>query len=307
MKWKASDIPDLKGKIAIVTGANSGIGFQTSLALARKNAMVIMAVRSREKGLHAAEIIHAEVPNAELVVMKVDLANIESVKHFADGYLEEFQRLDILINNAGVMALPLMHTAQGFEIQLGTNHLGHFVLTALLIDILSRTANSRIVNVSSLAYKIGKVSFDDINYEKSYSRLKAYAQSKLSNLLFTMELDRKLRLSGKSIIVSSAHPGYAKTNLHARAAEIEGAGVIFSVIRFANYVFGQKASKGALPVLYAATSPNVKSTGYYGPDGIFSLYGYPTEEYVDSKYVVPMDAVKLWDLSEKLTGIKFTI
>jgi NAD(P)-dependent dehydrogenase (short-subunit alcohol dehydrogenase family) len=307
MKWKAFDIPDLKGKIAVVTGANSGLGYQASLALARKGAMVILAVRNREKGQVAFDRIKSEIPEAELVVMKLDLANIESIKHFADTFLEEFERLDILINNAGLMAVPLLRTTQGFEMQFGTNHIGHFALTALLIDIIDRTPASRIVNVSSIAYKMGRINFDDLNWNKSYSKWAAYGQSKLANLLFTIELDRRLRLAEKHIIVASAHPGWASTNLQTKAAEIEGAKFKRSMINVFNKLFGQSPRMGALPLLYAATSYSVESSMFYGPNGIFGLHGYPVEIKTDPKRVDPKVALKLWEASEKLTGIKFII
>ena len=307
MKWNASDIPDLKGKIVLVTGANSGLGYQESLALARKGAMVIMAVRDRNKGNAACERIKAEIPDAELLVMKLDLANIESIKHVADTYLEEFERLDILINNAGLMAVPLLRTTQGFEMQFGTNHLGHFALTALLIDIINRTPSSRIVNVSSMAYRMGKINFDDLNWEKSYNRWTAYGQSKLANLLFTIELDRRLKLAEKQTIVATAHPGYSATNLQIRGAEIEGAKFKKSIMNLSNSLLGQSACKGALPILYAATAPDVVSSRFYGPDGLLGMHGYPREVRMDPVRVNPVVAAKLWEVSEMLTGINFGI
>lgn len=307
MKWTASDIPDLKGKIAIVTGANSGLGYQESLALARKGAMVILAVRSREKGQAASDLIRSEVPGAELVVMKLDLANIESIKHFADSFLEEFERLDILINNAGLMAVPLQRTTQGFEMQFGTNHLGHFVLTALLIDLINQTPASRIINVSSMLYKYGKINFNDLNWDKSYSRWTAYGVSKLANLLFTIELDRRLRLAAKQTLVAASHPGYSSTNLQTKGAEMEGAKFKKSVMKFSNILLGQSASMGALPTLYAATAAAVESSGFYGPDGLGGIHGYPKEVKTDPRLVDPMVALKLWEASEKMTGVQFVI
>lgn len=307
MKWTASDIPDLKGKIAIVTGANSGLGYHESLALASKGAMVILAVRNRDKGQLAFDRIKSEVPDAELVVMKLDLANIESIKHFADSYLEEFERLDILINNAGLMAVPLSRTTQGFEMQFGTNHLGHFVLTALLIDKIGRTPASRIINVSSLLYKSGKINFNDLNWDQSYSKWAAYGVSKLSNLLFTIELDRRLSLAGKQTIAASAHPGWSSTNLQTKGAELEGTKLKSSLMNFSNILFAQSASMGALPILYAATAAAVESSGFYGPDGLGGLRGYPTEVKTDPRFVDPRIALKLWEASEKMTGIHFVI
>jgi NAD(P)-dependent dehydrogenase (short-subunit alcohol dehydrogenase family) len=305
MKWKASDIPDLRGKIAMVTGANSGLGYQESLALARKGAMVILAVRNREKGLVALDRIKSEIPDAELVVMKLDLANIESVKHVADSFLEEFERLDILINNAGLMAGPLLRTTQGFEIQFGTNHLGHFALTALLIDLINRTPASRIINVSSLAYKMGKINFDDLNWNKSYSGWAAYCASKLANLLFTIELDRKLRLAEKPTIIAAAHPGLASTNLHRKGVQMERSKFKNTIANLSYKLFAQSAGMGALPILYAATAAPVKSSKFYGPGGLFQLHGYPKEIIIDPNRIDSLDALRLWEESEKLTGIKF--
>ena len=307
MKWGLNDIPDLKGKVAMVTGANSGLGYQSCLALAKRGAMVILAVRSREKGKVAAGLIKAEASGSDLIVMKVDLANIESIKHFADSFLEEFKRLDILINNAGVMAIPLRRTVQDFEMQFGVNHLGHFALTGLLIDVLNRTRDSRIVNVSSSIYRIGKINFDDLNWDKSYSKWKAYGQSKLANILFTIELDRRLKLAGKKTFVAAVHPGWAATNLQTRGPEMENAIMKKFLVNSGNKLFAQKASSGALTTLYAATSPDAVSSHFYGPGGLFTMHGNPTEEKIDSGKVNPSDAQKLWNASEQLTGIKFVI
>lgn len=306
-KWTALDIPDLKGKTVIITGANSGLGWQASLELARKKARVIMAVRNRDKGQEAKDRILTLVPDSEIFVMKLDLANIESIKHFADTFHEEFQQLDILINNAGVMALPLMRTAQGFEMQFGVNHLGHFVLTALLIDIINKTRGSRIINVSSLAYRNGEINFDDLNWEKSYSKWKAYNQSKLANLLFTIELDRRLDLAGKGTLTAAAHPGFAATNLQIRGPELEGSGFKKVFFQFANLIAAQSASMGVLPILFAATSSETKKGGFYGPDGLLKMRGYPAEDIMDPSRVKPMEALRLWEASEKLMGIKFTV
>jgi len=307
MNWTAAEIPDLKGKTVIITGANSGLGYQASLDLAKKNARVIMAVGNRDRGKASCDKILALVPEAEVLVMKLDLSNIESVKHFANTFLEEFDRLDILINNAGVMAIPLMRTSQDFEMQFGTNHLGHFVLTALLMEIINKTRDSRIINVTSLIYKRGRIDFEDLNWVKSYSKWDAYGQSKLANLLFTIELDRRLKLAGKKTLALAAHPGYTSTNLQIQGAEIEKANFMKSVIKLANMLFGQPVSKGVLPILFAATSPFAKPGGFYGPGGLFGMYGYPVEETMDPKRVDPMEALKLWEVSERLTGIKFTI
>ena len=307
MKWKASDIPDLKGKIALVTGANSGIGYQTSLELARKGAHVVLASRNKDKGYAAMDKIKSVIPGADLQMMKLDLANIESIKHFADAFIEEYEKLDILINNAGIMAIPLAHTTQGFEMQFGTNHLGHFALTALLFDFIENTPGARIVNVSSMMYKNGKINFDDLNWQKSYSKWGAYGQSKLANILFTRELHRKIKLSGKHTKVMVSHPGYAATNLQTRGPELEGSKMSLLAYKFGNKLIAQSAAMGALPSLYAATSELAESGKLYGPSGLGSIRGYPREEIVNPRFTDIAVEERLWKESEILTGIRFVV
>jgi NAD(P)-dependent dehydrogenase (short-subunit alcohol dehydrogenase family) len=307
MKWKASDIPDLSGKIALVTGGNSGLGYYTCLELARKGAFVILAARNKDRGNAAVEKIMSIVPSSNLQFMKLDLANIESIKHFADAFIEEYEKLDILINNAGVMALPLRRTLQGFEMQFGTNHLGHFALTALMLNFIDKTPGARIVNVSSLMHKFGKINFDDLNCEKSYSKWTAYSQSKLANILFTQELSRRLRASGKRTKVMACHPGYASTNLQIRGGEMEGSKMNVSVNNFLNKLVAQPAWKGALPSLYAATCELADSGKFYGPSGLGSVRGYPREEKVNPKLTSPEVAIRLWEESERLIGMRFRV
>ncbi len=307
MKWTASDIPDLKGKIAIVTGANSGLGYYTCLELARKGAHVVLAARNKERGKAAVEKILKEIPGADLQFMKLDLANIESVKYFADAFLEEYEKLDILVNNAGLMAIPLQRTEQGFEMQFGTNHLGHFALTALLIDFINKTPGSRIINVSSLMHKYGKINFDDLNSEKSYKKWRAYSQSKLANILFTLELHKRLRLAAKQTQVMAVHPGYAATNLQYRGPELEGSRMRLIYNQLLNKIIAQSAAMGALPSLFAATCEQAVSGKYYGPSGLNSLRGYPREEAINPKYINPDVAKRLWEESERLAGIKFLL
>jgi NAD(P)-dependent dehydrogenase (short-subunit alcohol dehydrogenase family) len=307
MKWKSANIPDLTGKFALVTGANSGLGYYTCLELARKGAHVILAARNKDRGNAALEKIKSLLPNAELQFMKLDLANIESIKHFADAFIEEYDKLDILINNAGVMAIPLMRTSQGFEMQFGTNHLGHFALTALLFDFMEKTHGSRIVNVSSLMHKFGTIHFDDLNWEKSYSKWEAYSQSKLANLMFTLELNRRIQAAGLQTKVMASHPGYASTNLQIRGGELEGSKANVNVNKFLNKIIAQPAWKGALPSLYAATCEIAESGKFYGPSGLGSVRGYPREEKINPKFTDSEAAKKLWEESEKLTGIRFPI
>ena len=299
MKWDISSMPDLKGKIAVITGANSGLGYQASLAMARKGAMVVLAVRSIEKGRIAAEKITREASTNEVIVMELDLADLTSVKNFTRQYIEKFNKLDILINNAGVMALPLRRTAQGHEMHLGTNHLGHFVLTSELIHILNKTPGARIINIGSV-YKVTKVNFDDINSEKSYSKYRAYGQSKVANILFTIELDRRLKLANKTTAAIVVHPGWTATNLRTQGPEMEGS--YFRQIRnkITNKLFAKKVSEGVLPILFVATSDDAVSGRFYGPE-------FPAEEKSDPSMVNPEDAARLWNVSEKLTGIEFLV
>ena len=299
MKWDIPGIPDLKGKIAVITGANSGLGYEVSHTLASKRATVILAVRSLEKGRVAAEKIIRETSNKEVIVMELDLADLTLVKNFSRKYIEKFRKLDILINNAGVMALPLRHTAQGFEMHLGTNHLGHFELTSELIHILNSTPGARIINIASV-YKLHKVIFDDINSEKSYSKYKAYGQTKVANILFSIELDRRLKLEGKSTSAIAVHPGWTATNLQSRGPEMEGSFFQLIIKKMANKLFAKSINEGVLPILWAATSNDAVSGNFYGPE-------FPDVEKSDPDMVSSEDAVRLWNVSEKLTGIEFSI
>lgn len=297
MKWTHNDIPDQKGRIAIVTGANSGLGFETSKALASKGAEVIMACRNMNKANAAAELIKKEVPNAKLVLMQLNLQDLSSIKDFADKFQEKYARIDLLINNAGIMMPPYGKTKDGFESQIGTNHLGHFALTGHLLDIITKTDNSRIVNVSSLMHKRGSMNFDDLHREKKYSRSEAYGQSKLANLLFTYELQRKLEKSGSNTIAAAAHPGWAMTNLQQYSG----------FVKKLNPVFGQNAQQGAWPTLFAATHPNVKGAEFYGPGGFMEMKGHPRKVESNSKSHDKETAAHLWKVSESLTNVKFNL
>lgn len=307
MNWTATDIPDLSGKIAVVTGGNSGLGFYTCLELARKGAKVIIAGRSEERGNAALAKIKSEIPTADLQFMQLDLANIESVRHFVSSFLDSHKKLDILVNNAGVMAIPLRRTEQGFEMQFGTNHLGHFALTSLLFNCIANTPGARIVNVSSLMHKFGKINFEDLNSENSYSKWRAYSQSKLSNILFSLELDRRIRLSGIETKVMAVHPGYASTNLQTRGGEMEGSKMNVWMNIFLNKILAQPAWKGALPSLYAASCEKAGSGKFYGPSDFGSVRGYPVEEKLNPKLTSPDVAKRLWEESERLTGIAFGV
>ena len=304
-KWTAADVPDQSGRIAIVTGANSGLGSETALALAARGARVVLACRDASKAQAALETIRAASPAASVEVMALDLASLASIRAFAGAVSTRHERLDLLCNNAGVMAIPRRRTADGFEMQLGTNHLGHFALTGLLLPLLLATPKSRVVSVSSSAHRPGKIHWDDLQLERSYGKWRAYAQSKLANLLFAYELDRRLRKAAASVISVAAHPGYAATNLQAVGARMEGARVFEKIFEFGNQILAQSAAMGALPSLYAATAPGVRGGDYFGPDGFTEMWGHPRKVGSTARSQDLADAGRLWELSEKLTDVRF--
>ena len=292
-KWDSKNISDQKGKVVIITGSNSGLGYETARVLANKNATIIVAVRNQEKGKAAVEKIKLESPHADIQVMIVDLSNLESIHRFAENFKSKFNKLDLLINNAGVMTPPYSKTKDGFELQFGTNHLGHFALTGLLIDLIKKTENSRIVNVSSIAHKIGKLNFEDLNWEKrSYKKNRSYADSKLANLYFTKALQKRLNTQSAGVIVASAHPGGTATELARHSL----------FYRMLNSL-AQTSQMGALPTLYAAVAPEVQSNDYFGPSGFQEFRGYPKKVKPASHAQKDDIAEKLWSVSEKLTGV----
>lgn len=295
--WTTNDIPDQSGKVVIVTGANSGIGYEATRALVKHGATVIMACRNLEKGESALKQILSENPRGQLDLLKLDLADLSSVQEFAEKFLGEYDRLDILINNAGVMATPYGKTNDGFELQFGINHLGHFKLTSLLFDLLKRTHNSRVITVSSYAHYFGRMNFNDLNSERFYQKWMAYGQSKLANVLFGYELQRRVSHNGRNPISVVVHPGYAATNLQHTTT-------LFSML---NPIFAQSQEMGALPTLYAATSPDIRGGEYIGPDGFLGQRGYPHQAMSSSPSRDPDDAQQLWEVSEKLTRIQFEI
>jgi NAD(P)-dependent dehydrogenase (short-subunit alcohol dehydrogenase family) len=299
MPWTADQIPDQHGRTAIVTGANSGIGLVTARELARAGARVIMACRNTGKGESAAATIRREVPGAELEVAALDLASLASVQEFADGFSPA--NLDLLINNAGVMVPPQRTTADGFELQLGTNHLGHFALTGRLLAKLLSTPQARVVTISSTAHKFGHVNFDDLQRERSYRRWPAYGQSKLANLLFTLELDRRLQAAGSDVKSVAAHPGYADTNLQfaATPSRVERVGSVLL-----NRFVAQDAEHGALPTLYAATA-DIPGGSFVGPDGLQEMRGHPRLVTPTRAARNPDTARRLWEVSESLTAVTF--
>lgn len=298
--WKASSIPNLSGKIALVTGANNGLGRASTQLLAGKGAHVVMAVRSVHKGEKAAAEIREEAPNAQLTVSALDLADLTSVHAFATDFLTTHDRLDVLMNNAGVMATPEMTTKDGFELQIGTNHLGHFALTGLLIETLLTTPNSRIVNVSSGAAEAGRIRFDDLMFTKGYGRFDAYSQSKLANLLFTVELQRRLDAIGSSTLAVAAHPGIADSNLVGNM-QIPIPGVA-ALAKLLSRVMFPDAIKGALSQVRAAVDPDVAGGEYYGPHR--QMRGWPIRVTMPEN-VNATDAARLWNMSAELTGVHF--
>lgn len=300
--WKTQDMPDQTGRVAIVTGANSGLGFASTLALVKKGAQVVMASRDKTKSLQALTQIKTEFPQAKLDYIPLNLASLASVREFAAEFKQKYPRLDLLLNNAGVMAIPRSETADGFEMQLGTNHLGHFALTGLLLDVLTATPQSRVVSTSSIAHYVGKINFADLQSRQSYSRSGAYGQSKLANLLFALELQRRLQAGDFATISLAAHPGYSNTNLQHTSASLSAARLEMFFYQLSS-PFVQNAAMGALPQLYAATAPGVVGGQYYGPR--FLLGGYPRLDKAKAAAYNRETAQQLWQVSEELTGVHY--
>ncbi|HEX5938890.1 MAG TPA: oxidoreductase [Dehalococcoidia bacterium] len=302
-RWTAEQIPRQEGRVAIVTGANSGLGLITARELARAGAKVVMACRDVTKGQAAVAEIEAVRPAGRVEVSALDLSDLTSVREFAERFRSEQDSLDILVNNAGVMASPRKLTKDGFELQFGTNHLGHFALTAHLLEAMTGREDARVVTVSSGAHRMGRMNFDDLQGERGYSRWGAYGQSKLANLLFAFELNRRLRVAGSTIKSVAAHPGYAATNLQVAAAPNPDR--LF--MAFSNRVFAQSAEMGALPLLYAATAANIEAGSYIGPDGFREMRGYPQVVQARPTAYDEDAARRLWQISEELTGVSFKI
>lgn len=293
MAWTLAQMPDQHGRRVVVTGANSGIGFETALALARAGAEVVLACRSPERGAAAVERIRAAVPEARLELRLLDLGDLDSVRRFAEDLPGE--RLDLLINNAGVMIPPLGRTRQGFEIQLGTNHLGHFALTGLLLPRLTPTPGARVVVVSSAVHHGGSIDLSDPHYERRrYIAFAAYAQSKLANLLFALELQRRLEAAGSGLRVTAAHPGYTATELQRD----------MTLGWLSNLLFAMKAPDGALPTLRAATDPEAGPGSYWGPRWL-EVWGPPVAAWINPKARDPAVAAALWSWSEAATGLRY--
>lgn len=295
-KWTAENIPSQKGKVAIVTGSSGGIGLEAARVLANKGAEVIIAVRNKDKGDKAVQNIIDQNSKANVKLMSLDLAELKTVEQFANQFKQKYTKLDLLINNAGVMMPPYGKTKDGFELQFGTNHLGHFALTGQLLELMNKTPNSRIVNVSSKAHEYGTIDFNDLTWEnRKYKGMKAYGDSKIANLYFTYELSN--RIDGSNTIVSAAHPGWTATDLQRHS-------VVFS---FFNKFFAMPIEQGALPTLKAATDESVQSGDYYGPDKFMEWRGYPVKVESNKLSQDKGIANKLWDVSQELTGVSYNL
>jgi len=299
--WDAGDIPDQSGRIAVVTGANSGLGLVTARELARHGALVVLACRNMEKGRAALAEVADAASGAEPELEELDLASLDSVRAFVDRFRAKHDGLDLLVNNAGVMAAPRRHTADGFELHFGTNHLGHFALTNLLLPLMEGREDARVVTLSSNAHKtVRRIAFDNLNGDRRYFRWNAYGQSKLANLMFALELDRRLRAADSTVRSLAAHPGYSATNLQAAAAPL----VDRLVMKASNAVIAQSEEMGALPVLFAATQPGLAGGTYVGPDGPGEHRGYPKIVRPNGTARDEDAARRLWDVSADLTRVR---
>jgi NAD(P)-dependent dehydrogenase (short-subunit alcohol dehydrogenase family) len=302
MAWTEADVPGQSGRTAVVTGANSGIGFEAARVLARRGAAVVLACRDVTRARAAAARITGSTPDARVTVVRLDLASLASVRAAAEEIRASHGRLDLLINNAGLMIPPYGTTADGFELQFGTNHLGHFAFTGLLLDRLLTVGGSRVVTVSSNAHRVGRVNFDDLASRRRYRRMAAYAQSKLANLLFTYELQRRLAVAGAPAAALAAHPGTATTNLTRHLPSAVGLGN-----RAFGAVMAQNAAMGALPTLRAATDPAARGGEYYGPTAWFGTKGYPRRVTSAERSHDEQAQRRLWQESEHLTGVTFPV
>jgi len=302
--WSEQDIPDQKGRVALVTGANTGTGFETAKALARKGARVILACRHLEKAMAAEQRIRAEVPGADLERLIVDLGSLASIREAALAVQTRYPKLDLLINNAGVMIPPRSRTADGFELQFGTNHLGHFALTGLLLPLLLAAPGSRVVTMSSTAHKFGRIAFDDLQSERRYRAWTAYGQSKIANLMFTFELQRRLERAGSATLALAAHPGYARTDLQRHAARQPLTRLLMAAL---GAFMSQDAAHGALPLLRAAVDPAAEGAAFFGPSGCGELKGAPVRVKSNARSRDEAVQRRLWDVSAQLTQIVYPV
>ena len=296
MNWKIKMMENQTGKVAIITGSNTGIGYHMAYELASKGANVVMACRNLEKASDSRNKILKDFPKANIKLYQLDLADLDNIKYFANKFINENDKLDILINNAGVMIPPYSKTKNNFELQFGTNHLGHFALTGLLLPLLEKNDNGRIITVSSIAHNPGIIDFNDLNSErKKYSKWGSYSQSKISNLCFAIELDRRLKAGGFSTISLASHPGYSNTELQR-----------YSILwRILNVFFAMSAKRGAEATLFAATNQIATEYIYWGPTGIIEMRGRTGKAKINKKAQDKDTAKRLWSISEEMTGVKF--
>lgn len=295
MRWTASGIPDQSGRVAIVTGANAGLGLETARVLGRKGARVVLACRNAERAAAALERLRRDVPDARIESLPLDLSSLTDVGAFVDRFRSAYDRLDLLVNNAGVMFPPFSRTSDGFELQFGVNYVGHFALTGLLFDSLLASAGSRVVTLSSMAHRGARIDFASFTGDTGYRRLRAYQQSKLACLMFALELQRRIAQTGSRVVSVAAHPGGTKTDLqrHSRLVDV-GARLI-----------AMDVAQGALSQLHAATAPEISGGEYIGPDGPFEAWGYPGPAKIDPAALDVSVRERLWSESENLTGVRF--
>lgn len=304
--WSYDDIPDQSGKIFLITGANSGLGFSASKALASHGATVVLTSRSLEKGTKAVEEIKKEFPDAKLDFMQLDLASFKSIKEFSSQFKSKYSKLNGLLNNAGIMQPPRRETEDGLELQMGTNHFGHFLLTGLLLDVIKNSPGCRIICQSSTVHEMTDgINFEDINHEQKYSRTEVYAESKLANLLFAFELNRKFQEHSINAIALGVHPGYAKTNLQSAGPSLGGTSMLARAYKISNALFAQNIDKGASPLVYAAIAPDVDGGDYIGPTGMRRMRGYPRRLKAKKTAYDEESAKKLWKISEEKTGLVY--
>ena len=296
MRWDEGMVPDQTGKSVVITGSNTGIGFHMARAMASKGASVVMACRSAEKAERARDAIMSKLPDSEISFMELDLADLSSIEGFSKELIADFERLDVLINNAGVMIPPKSRTKDGFELQFGTNHLGHFALTGHLLPLLESTEGSRVVTVSSIVHNSGRIDFDDLNGDrKRYSKWGFYAQSKIANLLFSLELARRLEANGSGVRSLASHPGYTATDLQRHSL----------LWRFLNLIVAMPARRGAESTLYAATEDDALDYPYWGPTGIIEMMGWTGRARINSRARDETVASRLWEVSESMTGVSY--
>ena len=304
-RWTAEDVADQSGRRVLITGGNSGIGLEAARLLAAKGAGVVIACRDLAKGRRAVDGIQATAGSVDVELLQLDLADLAAVEAAAEEYRERFASLDVLVNNAGVMAVPYRATVDGFELQLGTNHLGHFALAGHLLPSLLAGTSPRVVTISSGMHKFGRIDFDNLDAAKGYSKWSVYSMSKLANLLYTFELQRRIQAAGLDLVAVAAHPGYASTNLQTAGPRMRGSALLEAGWRAFNALAGQSAARGSLPTVYAAVAPEVAGGDYIGPSGPGELWGSPVKVRATRAARDAATAQRLWSVSQQLTGVAY--